>query len=109
MKKRFKIATTDEIPVGDCRSYEINDRVIAVFNVDGQFHCIDDLCPHMGASLSAGHLDGCVITCPLHAWRYDVRDGTWVDNPRVSTDVFPVTVDDGDIFVEFEVEDETQK
>ncbi len=106
MKKQFRVARTGEIPVGKGHAVEVNNRMIAIFNVDGQFHAIDDMCPHMGASLAAGELDGCVVSCPLHGWRYDVTDGTWRDNPRVSTDAFPVTLKQGEIFVEMEIKDE---
>ena len=102
MSDLFKVCHVDEIDEGQGLSYEVNDRVVAVFKIEDQFYAIDDACPHMGASLSAGYLDGCVVACPLHAWRFDVRDGTWCDNPRVATDAFPVTVKDGSIYVSFE-------
>lgn len=105
MPERFKVCNTNEIAEGEGYSYEVQDRIIAVFHVQGQFYAIDDACPHMGASLSAGYLDGCVVACPLHAWRFDVRDGTWCDNPRVATDSFPVTVEDGVVYVSFPVRD----
>jgi nitrite reductase (NADH) small subunit/3-phenylpropionate/trans-cinnamate dioxygenase ferredoxin subunit len=46
----------------------------------------------MGASLSAGDVTDGVVTCPWHAWRFRVTDGTWCDNPRLKTDVFEVRV-----------------
>ena len=75
-----RICSVEEVPEGQGRAFKVGDRVIAIFNRNGQFHAIDDGCPHMAASLSAGHFEGHVITCPLHAWRFDVRDGTWCDN-----------------------------
>ena len=102
MSQLFRVCKVDEIPEGKGYSYEVNDEIIAVFHVEGKFYAIDDACPHMGASLSAGYLDGCIIACPLHAWRFDVRDGTWCDNPRVATDSWPVTIKDGAVFVSFE-------
>lgn len=98
-EQKFKVCPTSDVEPGEGYSYKVNDRVIGVFNVEGSFYAIDDACPHMGVSLSTGHLDGCVVTCPLHAWRFNVTDGTWVDNPRVSTDAWPVTIEDGFVFV----------
>jgi nitrite reductase (NADH) small subunit/3-phenylpropionate/trans-cinnamate dioxygenase ferredoxin subunit len=95
MPRQFRVAPCDEVPQGEGRAFDVGDRIIAIFHVDGDFCAIDDACPHMGASLAAGYLDGCVVTCPLHAWRFNVRDGTWMDNPRVSTDHYPVVVVDG--------------
>lgn len=94
------VCELDELPPGTARTIDAGPRTIAVFNVEGHLYAIDDLCPHMGASLSAGHLEGCVVACPWHAWRFDVRDGAWCDNPRIKTDSFPVRVEDGMVKVE---------
>jgi nitrite reductase (NADH) small subunit/3-phenylpropionate/trans-cinnamate dioxygenase ferredoxin subunit len=61
----------------------------------------------MGASLAEGHLENHVVTCPLHAWRFDVRDGTWCDNRRVHIDSFPVRIEGGDIWVGIPVSPQT--
>lgn len=86
------LVRTSEIPAGEARTFEIGGRSVAVFNRDGRFYAIDDLCPHMGASLASGDVDGCIVTCPWHAWRFDIRDGAWCDNPRIRTDSFPLRV-----------------
>jgi nitrite reductase/ring-hydroxylating ferredoxin subunit len=87
------VAQVGSIPAGEAATVPVGDRLVAIFNLgDGQYAAIDDLCPHMGASLAAGHLEGTVVTCPWHAWRFRVTDGTWCDNPRIKTDVFEVRV-----------------
>lgn len=88
---------------GEARTVSRGGRTIAVFRLEDGFFAIDDLCPHMGASLASGHLEGCVVTCPWHAWRFDVRDGTWCDNRRIRTDSFPVRIRGGMVQVEFPV------
>ena len=56
--------------------------------------------PHMGASLGAGQLDEeGKVTCPWHAWRFDVCDGTWCDNPTLKIDTFPVRIEGSEIQV----------
>lgn len=99
MPRQIPVAQSGEIPPGGGRSFEVGNRVVAIFNVDGEFHAINDACPHMGASLSAGHLEGCVVSCPLHAWRFDVRDGTWCDNLRVATDRYQLGVDNDTLWI----------
>jgi nitrite reductase (NADH) small subunit/3-phenylpropionate/trans-cinnamate dioxygenase ferredoxin subunit len=87
------VAKVGAIPEGEGRSYQIGDRLVAVFHQDGRYFAMDDLCPHMGASLGAGYLDDeGVVTCPWHAWRFCVRDGKWADNPRLAVDTFEVRV-----------------
>jgi nitrite reductase (NADH) small subunit/3-phenylpropionate/trans-cinnamate dioxygenase ferredoxin subunit len=90
--QRVTVGKVSDIPVGGVAVATIGKKDIAVFNVDGNFYAIDDACPHMGASLSGGAVeDGCV-TCPWHAWRFRLSDGTWADSPRVKTGSYPVHI-----------------
>ncbi len=91
------VGKIDELSEGEGRSYDVQDRAIAVFLVDGQLYAIEDQCPHMGAALSAGHLEGCQVSCPWHAWRFDIRDGAWCDSPQVKIDAFETRIVDGEI------------
>ena len=105
---RFQpIARTEEIPEGEGRAFELGDRVIAVFHVGGQFHAIDDACPHMGVSLSSGCVNEHIVTCPWHGWRFDVTDGTWCDSPRVKTRSYRLKIEAGQILVAIEPGDDT--
>lgn len=96
------VCNVSDIEPGTGEQFEMGDRLIAVFNDNGTFWAIDDMCPHMGASLSAGFLDGCEVSCPWHAWRFDIRDGTWCDNRRVKIDAFDVRVVDDQIQINLE-------
>ena len=94
------IAKVGAIPEGEGRSFQVGERLVAVFLQNGRYFAIDDLCPHMGASLGAGYLDEeGVVTCPWHAWRFCVRDGKWADNPRLGVDTFEVRVTNNEIQV----------
>lgn len=87
------VAKVGTIPEGEGRSFQIGERLVAVFLQGGEYFAIDDLCPHMGASLGAGYLDEeGVVTCPWHAWRFCVRDGKWVDNPSLGVDTFEIRI-----------------
>ena len=93
------VAKVGEIADGEGQAYPVNGRMVAVFNRGGEYTAIDDFCPHMGASLAGGWLEGNVVTCPWHAWRFNVCDGTWCDNPRIKIDSFPVRVVEDEIQV----------
>jgi nitrite reductase (NADH) small subunit/3-phenylpropionate/trans-cinnamate dioxygenase ferredoxin subunit len=94
------IAKVGAIPEGEGRSFQVGERLVAVFLQGGKYFAIDDLCPHMGASLGAGYLDEeGIVTCPWHAWRFCVRDGKWADNPRLGVDTFDVRVERDEIQV----------
>ena len=88
------VATVDEIPEGQGRRFEVDERVLAIFNIRGKYTAIDDMCPHMGASLCEGDYNASdsTVACPWHGWRFNVFDGSWSDNPRIKTDVFDVKV-----------------
>jgi nitrite reductase (NADH) small subunit/3-phenylpropionate/trans-cinnamate dioxygenase ferredoxin subunit len=96
------VARVGDIPAGQGRSYPVNGRMIAVFFVGGEYTAINDFCPHMGASLASGYVEGTAVTCPWHAWRFCVKDGTWLDNPssKVKTDCYPVRVEGDEIQVQ---------
>jgi nitrite reductase (NADH) small subunit/3-phenylpropionate/trans-cinnamate dioxygenase ferredoxin subunit len=100
MSEFITVAKVGGIPEGTGRAFAVGDKLVAVFNLgQGQYQAINDLCPHMGASLADGHLESGVVTCPWHAWRFRVSDGTWCDNPRIKTDTFEVRVEGDDIQV----------
>jgi len=86
------VAKVNEIPAGEGRAFAVNGRMVAVFNEEGEFSAIDDFCPHMGASLAGGYLEGGIVTCPWHAWRFCIHDGKWCDNPKIKIDSFEVRV-----------------
>jgi nitrite reductase (NADH) small subunit/3-phenylpropionate/trans-cinnamate dioxygenase ferredoxin subunit len=94
------VTKTTALPPGQGGTFEVDGRLVALFNRDGEFFAIDDRCPHQGASLGAGCLDDeGAVTCPWHAWRFSVIDGKWCDNPRLGVDTFEVRVVGEDIQV----------
>ena len=100
LETEFKtVCKTQDIPEGEGLSFEVGEYVIAIFNDQGTFRAIDDMCPHMGASLSTGHLENSEVACPWHGWRFDTRDGTWCDNRRVKINSFEVRVVGDDVMV----------
>lgn len=86
------VAKVGSIADGHGGTFVVNGRLVAVFHEKGQYHAIDDLCPHMGASLGAGEVCDGIVTCPWHAWRFSVCDGTWRDNPKLKIERFEVRV-----------------
>jgi nitrite reductase/ring-hydroxylating ferredoxin subunit len=86
------VAAVAECPPGECRRVEAAGWPMAVVNVGGTFHAIDDTCPHMGGPLGDGYLDGTTLLCPWHAWRFDVTTGAALVNPSVRVRTYPVRV-----------------
>lgn len=97
---RVRVAAVGELPSGEARVVEAGGRMLALFNVDGAYHCIDNTCPHRGGPLGEGELEGRVVSCPWHAWRWDVTTGANTNNPAVRVTAFPVVVEGGALFVD---------
>ena len=62
-----KVATTQELPAGTAKQVTVNGRKLALFNINGTYHAIDDTCPHRGGPLCEGEVAGEEVTCPWHA------------------------------------------
>jgi len=92
MSEFVTVTKVGAIPEGQGATFTVNGRLVAVFLSGGNYQAIDDLCPHMGASLGAGCVQDGVVACPWHAWRFRVSDGTWCDNPKIKIDSFEVRV-----------------
>lgn len=100
MAERHRVCKVDELKEGGVKTIELHDRVVGVYLTDGQYHAIDDFCPHMGASLSGGLVENGTVTCPWHAWRFRLCDGAWADNPKLKVACYKVIVEAGEIFIE---------
>lgn len=105
------IAKVGEIPPGEGRSYPVQGKVIGLFFVDDEYFAINDFCPHMGASLASGHVEDGAVMCPWHAWRFCVKDGSWLDNPKsnLKTDSFPVRIVGDEIQVNLPANEQQQE
>ena len=86
-----KVAKSDELRPGQALLVEAKGKQIALFNVDGAFFAIDNICTHEEASLAEGELRGHEVTCPLHGAKFDVRTGE-VLGPPAYDDVVCYTV-----------------
>ena len=96
-----KVAKTDEIVPGQGKMIEVGGKKIALFNVEGSFHAIDDSCTHRGGPLSEGSLEGNQVTCPLHGARFDVTTGEVLGPPAPQGVArYNVRVEGSDIEVE---------
>jgi len=95
-----KTADIDACPPGHSLEVVVGDRIVALFNVDGQFFALDGVCPHQGGPLGEGELVGCVVTCPWHGWQFDVTSGQHQLNGNIVQPRFRAKVEDGSVWVE---------
>ena len=88
------VADIAELTPGTRRVIDMDGVAVAVFNLDGEYFAIQDICPHDGGELANGELEGEVIICPRHGARFSIRTGT-VLGPPAYEDIrtFPVRVE----------------
>ena len=74
---------------------------LAVFNVDGEYYVLDDLCTHGPGSLSEGYIEGDVVECNFHNGQFNIRTGEVVLPPcMIPMKTYPTMVENGKIVIE---------
>ena len=97
----IRITTAENIPPREGRAVKVGDLEIAIFNVNGRFHAIENACPHKGGPLCDGIVTGHAVVCPLHGRHFDLETGMPVRATEPAClAVFPVRVEDGVIQVD---------
>lgn len=100
MAKFHKIAGVDEVAPGEIKQYLVEDRYVALCNVDGEFHAFEDVCTHKFAHLSEGEFKDSEVKCPLHGAKFDVKSGAAKSLPAVKpVPKHEVKVEDGYVYV----------
>jgi 3-phenylpropionate/trans-cinnamate dioxygenase ferredoxin subunit len=100
MSQFVRVAQVTEIPDPGKLVVEIDDRLVVVFRVGGQFYCLDDVCTHDGGPLGEGRLEDHTIACPRHGAKFDIRDGRALTMPATKpTAAHEVKIENGEVLI----------
>jgi 3-phenylpropionate/trans-cinnamate dioxygenase ferredoxin subunit len=100
MAEFTKVAKTAELQDQGKLLLEVQDRLVVLLYVDGQYYCIDDVCTHDGGPLGEGQLCGFELACPRHGAKFDIRTGDACTMPATEkTAVHEVKLVDDEIFI----------
>ena len=77
----------------------VKGRKVVVGTLEGRLYAFEALCPHAGGPMELSECDGAIVSCPLHAWRFDLRDGGKELHGYRSLPLRPVKAEAGDVFV----------
>ena len=100
MSEFVKLARAADIPDPGQQMLEVDDRLVVLMHVGGEFFCLDDVCTHDGGPLSDGELDDHTIACPRHGAKFDIRHGKVLTMPATEdTAAHQVQVRDGWVWV----------
>ena len=95
------VATVGAIQPGGFEVVDIEDIMIAVFNIDGQYYAIEDVCTHDGEELTGGPVEDDEIICPRHGARFCIRTGEALSAPAYEpVPTYPVRIDNDKIQVQ---------
>jgi 3-phenylpropionate/trans-cinnamate dioxygenase ferredoxin subunit len=73
--------------------------VLLIRKTAGEIYALANKCPHMGCPLSRGHLDGYMLKCPCHDWRFDIRTGGFLNAQEIRLPAYEWKISKGDIFI----------
>jgi NAD(P)H-dependent nitrite reductase small subunit len=93
------VCNQEDIAPGHSLAVRLHGQDVALFNVEGVIHAIENACPHMGSALSGGCLSGRIVACPAHGLRFDVTTGALISCPELTVPTFPVRVANGKVQV----------
>jgi len=96
MSDWIDVVAENELAPGTWRTIDVDGTEVAVFNLDGAYYAIEDVCTHDGGVLTGGEVDGDVIVCPRHGARFSIRTGEVLAPPAYEdVPTFPVRVEAG--------------
>ncbi|MGB8509219.1 MAG: Rieske 2Fe-2S domain-containing protein [Pyrinomonadaceae bacterium] len=94
--KLITVGRAEEVPEGRGATLELEGgRELALYNVGGEFFCLENFCPHKGAPLADGNLRAHTVECDWHGWRFDLRTGACVNRPGEDVESYEVLIEDG--------------
>ena len=113
--RQWPVARASEIGPGERKFVEVKGHSISLFNVNGEFIAVLNICPHELAPVCRGKVRGTtlpskpgefrwgrageILACPWHGWEFDLLTGKALTDERVRLRRYPVTVTDDVIYL----------
>ncbi|TXK68953.1 Rieske (2Fe-2S) protein [Paenibacillus sp. N3.4] len=112
---RHLVGNVSECTPGSKKIIEVGGRSIGIYNINGEYYAIRNLCPHQGAALCTGttsafitssspgefcfEREGEIVRCPWHFWEFDIKTGCMIVDPRTRTKTYDISVERYDVSV----------
>jgi 3-phenylpropionate/trans-cinnamate dioxygenase ferredoxin component len=102
MALRVPVCRVDDVVDGELRAFAVRGVTwpVIVVRVEGQIVATAGVCPHEDVGLADGTLEDCVLTCPGHGYRFDVRDGRCEHDATLALRRYPVTLVGDEVWVD---------
>lgn len=100
MSTLHEVGPLAELPTDQGIVVRTGPYQIAVFRAGDEAYAIDNVCPHAGAALAQGYLEGTSVACPWHCWEFDISTGKCLTVEDMDVEKFPVVIEDGIVKIE---------
>lgn len=96
-----RVCSLDDVWQGEMSGFEVGGKsILIVHTSDGDVIATQNVCPHQEVELAEGELNGCVLTCKMHLWQFDVKTGKGINPGHAELALYPVKVEGDDVFVD---------
>jgi nitrite reductase (NADH) small subunit/3-phenylpropionate/trans-cinnamate dioxygenase ferredoxin subunit len=101
MSDYVKVGKVDDFREGRGTAVRVGDTKVAIFRVGDRLRAIQDRCPHMGASLADGRVEGGRVECHWHGWCFDLKSGQGDQQSKrwLRARIYEIKVDGDDVYV----------
>lgn len=99
-----EICGADRLWDGEMECFRVGDTDILLLKINGQFHAYQGHCPHQGAALAEGELEGGLLTCTAHRWQFDAANGQGVNPRSAHLKCFPVHIVERKVLIDVELD-----
>jgi 3-phenylpropionate/trans-cinnamate dioxygenase ferredoxin subunit len=102
MENFYPALDEKELKDGTMKLVSVEGTPILFIKQGGKIFAFDNRCPHQGCAFSGGKLDGLVVVCPCHGWRFNLESGEYEEEPAFTLNKYEWMVKDGKIWVKLE-------
>lgn len=98
-KEWTPIGKTSDLTPEKGKAFKVAGKNIAVFWIDGTYYAIENSCYHQGEPLDKGLVKDCIVTCPAHSWKFDLRSGECTRDDSIIMKTFSIKAEGDDLLV----------
>ncbi|UCF64989.1 MAG: Rieske (2Fe-2S) protein [bacterium] len=100
MGKKKRICKTIEISAEKPFRYNLSqNEQIVIFQSDQSYYALENRCPHAGAYLHEGMVEGGILTCIWHGWKFDLETGQSLNEYWARVKTYSLTVENKELFL----------
>jgi nitrite reductase/ring-hydroxylating ferredoxin subunit len=102
LQQFVRVTDSAGVPPGKARAFFVGAYEVALFNIDGTYYALENACPHQGGPIADGWIEGVTVTCPWHAWCFDLRTGGLTLGDLATIPRFEVRVEQDGVYLSTE-------